>query len=434
MESLERQNDIQQSLIAKAVVATAVYSVFYSIFGGVARYGLAQVHALFLNGIPTVLTLLLFGATYIQALAKRRINRFMPILLLFVVFYFIYSLMMLPLVLQAFMGFYIWSAFLLGVLVCFYEKEETLFKFMIVFWGISVFGVFLNYFVDYPWIGQSYEAAGTTMEVARSWDAEGVKRLPGFSRQSFAAASQILLCGSYLLSSRKYSFSLKTIIYLLSGLALFLTTSKTELALLAVLPLVLLVYKGAKTFSSRTNIAFYYARAVIVLMVCLTVMMPLALSTHKQIKMTGPLVGFITADTLIDRITNMWPEAFDILQAKGNLVFGSGIGSIGTGLAIRDPKPETVNAGDNLFVYVLVEGGAFLAVPFFIAFFIGLGPLYRKNVGYFESILGMSFCVLGISIMAASIEDPVISLLLGILVARGYMPLRESKTEALPAA
>ena len=69
-----------------------------------------------------------------------------------------------------------------------------------------------------------------------------------------------------------------------------------------------------------------------------------------------------------------------------------------------DPRPETVNSADNLFVYVYVEGGAFLAIPLFLSFFIGLGDVYRKNVEYFEALWVITCAVLGVAMMASAVR------------------------------
>jgi|GEM_PF-5214956 hypothetical protein len=416
-----KQNELQYSVLAKCVGITAVYAFFYAVFGGMARYGLILAHALAINNVPNVVAFLLFGVYYLHALATRQVSKFMLILLLLIIFYGIYTQMTSVLFLQYTMGFYIWGSFLLGVLVCVYEQERTLFKFMLAFWAISVFGVLLNYFVDYPWIGQSYEVAGTTMEVSRSWDAYGIKRLPGFSRDSFAVAGHILITCAYILAAKNYSRWLKVIVYILSCIAIFLTTSKTELGLIAALPIVIMTYEGLGMLVPGTKAAFHFARGLIVLLVLATVLMPLTLSTHKQQAESEPIYGFITGDTVVQRMTQMWPEAFDLLEKNGNPVFGRGIGGIGTGLSVGDPDPDSVNAADNLFVYIYVEAGAFLALPFFISFFLSLGYLYRHNEEYFDIIWILSFCVLGISTMSASLEEPVIALFLGFLVAKGYI-------------
>ena len=409
------------SLIATGVGWCAVFSVLFAIFGGAARYYLAHANALIVNNLPNIFTMCLFVAYYLESLRRRQLNRFMLIFLMYLVFFIVYSFTTPLSFYQILMGFYIWIYFLLGVLVCLYKKEETLFKWMLIFWGISVFGVLLNYFVDYPWIGESYEVAGTKMESARAWSAEGVSRLPGFSRISFSVACHILLTCSYILTSRKYANFLKLFVYFVSCLAIFLTTSKTELVLVLVLPFVWFAYKGLQRLLPSTKAAFIYARGLIIVLVCLVIFMPLLLSTHQQIKMTGPIYGFITGDTLVQRITQMWPEAFDLLEKDGNPIFGRGIGGIGTGLAMQDPRPETVNAADNLFVYLYVEAGYFAVVPFFLAFFVGLGQLYRNNPEYFEIIWMLSFCLLGISITAPSAEESVLAIFLGMVVARGFI-------------
>ena len=268
--------------------------------------------------MPGVAAFVLFGGYYLQAMKRREVSKFMLFLLLIVVFYAVYGLGMSVKFIQASMGFYIWSYFLLGVLVAVYGKEDKLFKLMPVIWVISVFEVILNYFWEYPWIGENIVVAGTTMQAAVSWAAEGgIERLPGFSRASYAVAAHILLCCSYMMISKRYPAFLKPIVFGLSCLAIFLTTSKTELGLLVALPFPLFTYWGLKRLWPEGRAAFHYARLVVAFMVCLVVFMPLTLSTHQQTtKSTGALFGFITGDTVIQRMTQMWPRSVRYSREK----------------------------------------------------------------------------------------------------------------------
>lgn len=422
--------DLLEKKLGQAVAFLAVTVFLYSVFGGVIRFGLTKINAMFVNNIPAVLTGGFLIAYYLEACRSFRLRWFMVFLALLIAFY----AALLPMTnltdMQMVMGFYIWMPFLLGALLAVYEKETVLFRWMPLFWGVTVLGVLINYLIDFPWVGVTYDVNGVTMNVARSWSAEGFSRLPGFSRMSISAACIILMSYAVILvSSRSTLFKITA--YLLSALAIGLTTSKTELGLLLLLPIIFWTYRGIKNYAPETRLGLSFVHLVIGALVIGVIALPVATATHQSIRMSGPLHGFITGDTLIERMTFMWPNAFDLVQHDGNPVTGRGIGGIGTPLLMHVPAPDTPNAADNQFVYLYVKAGLLAVLPFFWAYLNNLGYLYRRDQKSFELFFVLSFCVLGISVTLAPIEEIPVALIMGILTARGYVRFREDKIKAL---
>ena len=351
---------------------------------------------------------------------------FMMGVLAWCILYLLYAVANGLALMQSVFGFYIWALFILGVLVCAYEQEEFVFRFLPLAWLCTVAGVIINDFIDFPWTGMSYESHGIQMQMAVKWWAEGVDRLAGFSRASYSAASTLAFSLAYILASRRYGILLKTLCYGTSGVALYLTTSKTEIFILAALPLVMAGYAYLKATIPNSLIYYNWGRLCQVGMVVLIIMLPLALSSGSLFDI--PNFDFFTSDSLIDRIEDTWPAAFHLLSQHGNYVLGRGIGGIG--MAQLTEEPYLYTYGDNLFVYIFVTGGLFLTIPIFAGFFRSQQTIFHTNPAYFETLILMSFCVLGMGLMSGVIEGPVSAMLFGFLVARSYITPSFAKVAA----
>ena len=93
-------------------------------------------------------------------------------------------------------------------------------------------------------------------------------------------------------------------------------------------------------------------------------------------------------------------------------------------------EPYLYTYGDNLFVYIFVTGGLFLTIPIFAGFFRSQQTIFHTNPAYFETLILMSFCVLGMGLMSGVIEGPVSAMLFGFLVARSYITPSFAKVAA----
>ena len=404
-------------LVGRIVGLTAVFTLFYEVFGGVARYVMADAGALFVNNIPSGLSVLLLGAYFLRIGAKQKMEPFMMGVAAWCGIYLLYAVVNGLSLMQSVFGFYIWALFLLGVLICAYEQEEFVFRFLPLAWLCTVVGVIVNDVIAFPWTGMSYESHGIQMQMAVKWWAEGVDRLAGFSRASYSAASTTLFCLAYILSSQRYNLLTKTLCYIASGIALYLTTSKTEIFVLIALPLVMAGYAYLKKAIPNSMIYYNWARTSQLSMVVLIIILPLVLGSGSLFAI--PNFDFFTSDSLIDRIEDTWPAAFALFSQSGNYLLGRGIGGIG--MAQLTEEPFLYTYGDNLFVYVIVTGGLLMTIPLFAGFFRNQKALFFANPAYFETLSLMIFCVLGMGLMSGVIEGPVSALLFGFLVARCYI-------------
>ena len=413
-----KQKTADHGLVGRIVGLTAVFTLFFEVFGGVARYVLANADALFVNNIPSSLSVLLLGAYFLRIGAKQKMEPFMMGVAAWCGIYLLYAVVNGLSFMQSVFGFYIWALFLLGILVCVYEQEEFVFRFLPLAWLCTVIGVIVNYFTVFPWTGMSYVSHGIQVEMGVKWWAvAGVERLAGFSHASYSAASTILFCLAYILASQRYSILTKILYYIASDIALYLTTSKTEIFVLIALPLVMTGYAYLKKTIPNSMISYNWMHASQLSMAALIIILPLVLGSDSLFDI--PDVEFFTTNSLIDRIEDTWPAAFSLFSQSGNYLLGRGIGGIG--VAQLTDEPFLYTYGDNLFVFIIVTGGLFLTVPLFAGFFRSQKAMFFSNPAYFETLTLMNFCVLGMGLMTGVIEGSFSALLFGFLVARCYI-------------
>lgn len=412
------------NLLEKVVAALVVYVFFYTAFGGVARWILLAAHAMFINNLPNALAMGIFGIYIVLSMARLKAEKFLIFTVLIIGVFLIYALYDHLSFWQNAFGFYIWSGFLLGALLWVSGKEGQVFKYFPALWACTVIGVFINSLTKMPWAGMEYEVNGVTMAAARQWGSAGVDRLAGFTRASYSAATIIMISYCQILASKNRTTLVKFAAYILSCVAVFLTTSKSELAIVILLPIILYGGRALQGFIRGGELA--YSKAVTGILVGLVVLLPVLYSSHAAYHYSGPSYGFLTGETMLMRTNGMWPEAFDLLDKDGSPLIGRGIGGVGTALGMNDPVPDEVNSADNLFVYVYVQAGLLVSIPFFLSFFLGWDAVYARGVEYFELLFLIAFCTLGVSITTGCIEDPMLGIFLGFLVARGYIRNRNS--------
>jgi len=222
-------------------------------------------------------------------------------------------------------------------------------------------GVVVHNSVAYPWVGLSYEVAGVEVAGAREWVAAGKQRLSGLARSSFDVAGQILIFVSLVaLSTRLLVWRL--LLWGLGAYAISLSTSKgVFLSLLMVVVTVeLLRYRAAWGVRGVIGLGYIW------------LLVPPILGWSKdwtelaRTDINHPLYG-----SFIDRMHDMWPRALELVTEHGYFIFGRGLGGLGVPVGMFEPK--LANAGDNLFVYLLVIFGV-LAIPLML---LGLVVLLR---------------------------------------------------------
>ncbi len=305
---------------------------------------------------------------------------------------------------QALFGLKIFLPFMLGLIVAplLATERRTIVRFAALTLCVTVLGVLLNDFVEFPWIGSAYETAFGSTSISRQWWVEGgTRRLPGFARASYDAASFALLALVPLIVT-PMRLPTKALLIGICGYTVVLTTSKGPLL---ALPAMLLELILAHAFGSAVASAYLMLLGA----VCLAV--PL-IAVHVHIGTAG-LPSIL--DSFMERVLDMWPQAFALLEHPIQVLCGRGIGGIGVAQAFGDWAKD--NSADNVMVYLLVSCGV-------------LGPIYVGGLLFkLHALLGSrpradftALCAggwtalwLANGITANMIEEPAMNLVIGLV-------------------
>ncbi|HEX2670992.1 MAG TPA: hypothetical protein VHM25_08970, partial [Polyangiaceae bacterium] len=316
---------------------------------------------------------------------------------------------------------YTWTPFFLGLILVSLRSEDLFARGALLWWSLAVAGVLLNTFVKFPWMGATFEVLGQEAQVARDWTTNGIERLAGFSRASFTAANQIALFSMVLAARVRLHAAFKVLIWAISVLAIALTTSKTPLSILLVVPLALLSVRTAKAVAARQTLPFYVAMLVLLALLGIMVALPCASSTQDLLSNTsGDDLGFLTLSSMLDRTGMMWPAAFDLIASDKNPVewiLGRGLGGIGAAQSIFEPLK--VNTADNLFLFLYVTFGVGAAL-FGVAIVAGFKKYYVNEPNTFSTLFALAASVLTLGIATNVIESVIPALVTGMLVAKSF--------------
>ena len=257
-------------------------------------------------------------------------------------------------------GYGLWSLvpFLLGLMVLpsFARRWQDFSTYALSLWAVAVTGILINYFHTWPWIGFEYKLGTMEISASRLWriDQFDLFRLPGFSEASYFAAPQILIFALFLRETTPKRVWVP--VWILSGPAIALTTSKTLIAIFVLFSLLWLWFRG--------NIP-RYLRVVPVFAACLAILLPFAMllvSLDWLVSMRSPLSqGLIS--TFVERMEVGWPEWIRMIVDHGNPIFGRGLGGIGT--AQLHFEPALFSPSDNIAVFIYATFGVFGLVMLF---------------------------------------------------------------------
>jgi hypothetical protein len=219
-------------------------------------------------------------------------------------------------------------------------------------WAIAAIGVLVNAVVDLPWTGMVYSVGDVDVEVSRDWSSEGIGRVAGFSRSSISAAAQISVLSIYLMTvSRVTSIGgriARLFILCIAFFTIFRTDSRGSLAALVIVTLV--CWCGSKRTLTLMKTAIFSA---LLLLVLLPIYLP-------GLHLGSSLSGMQSLQSLLQRIEQGWPDAWDLIFRHGFGLLGRGIGGIGSPQRIF--APEFYNPADNLTIFLFAYFGIFAAL------------------------------------------------------------------------
>jgi len=396
-------NRVCLTLFDRWVIFTMIVYLLVDAIGGVARYYLWEIGFVNLIYIPKIMASL----TLLFALRSLKINK--------LYFWTIYTLILFATVgvfyvndfLQIAFGFWVFVPLLFGIVAyrSFLHDIQKLERWFLILFFIGCGGVFLNAFINLPWVGFNYFLASVEIEGSKQGSTMGIAKLGGFSQANHVVASYTILL-AIILMARKHSKILRCSIWFLAVLVIALTSSKG-------IALVFLVLTGF-FLSWRHFPNFIWPALALFVTIFVVIMLPFStLYYDYNVDLSEPACYFFFQSS-IERLANTWPATFKMITEHGNIITGRGLGGIGGAQKLFEYL--LYSPADNLFIYLYAVFGL-MALPILVIY--GAGTLQlniRKNFldRYFYTIM-LSVLIYGIT--TNIIESTIFSIFLGLSIA-----------------
>ncbi|WP_141304210.1 hypothetical protein [Moorella sp. E306M] len=372
---------------------------------GPVRYALVSADIEWAIYVPTFLLMLVVLLRGLLVMHTWRISRVMLIVTLALLGASGLGMVLIGNPAQVLFGIYVWVPFLFGAALAqeIVPHLRRLYCFFVLLWLVSVAGVFLNYFFDWPWAGFVYKVSGISIEGTRKWSTFGIERLAGFARASFEAAIIIFILSLLLLIYGKNRWT-KPAVWLIGGGAIVLTTTKGIMAAYLAVTLLLLVRPWTPAFILR---AAPFVVAIVVMA------FPLYSWTQDISLILKNEVDCLLLASFEDRLTYTWPAANELVFQHGAGPVGRGVGGIG---AAQDRFEKTLyNPADNLFVYLFgIAGYLAVILMLLIAYRVSRFAGGRQGEATFFYLLGMGILIYGLTTNV--VESAYMGMFLGIVV------------------
>ena len=341
---------------SNALNAVFILVIFFEVITGPLRYYLDMFSFGVLIYLPKFLMVIL-----IATLLLKKLNIKIIFLILTLCFYLLYSLMHLP-VLSVMFGFYMVIPLLFGGLYAKYcmnsEVLPKIFKYMFF---VSVFGVWLDFFLYLPWQGYDQLILGIEVEGSRAWTTMGIERPAGFARLSAAASIIVGLTSIFTIFFSKNSL-FKITIFFITLLTIFVTTNKSVLiAYLFIAPLYF------------TSLRLYFKIPSVFLAVFMGLALPIfSVMGNVSLDLKSDMDLLVLA-SFEDRLINTWPNVFYFLEHYTFIdqffikLFGLGIGGFGT--PTKYFANEYIAVADNSWLYIFSMMGILgLLLMFYVSY------------------------------------------------------------------
>jgi len=120
-------------------------------------------------------------------------------------------------------------------------------RYLFIIMMVSAWGIILNPYVEYPWVGQSFSSFGIERDASKLWWAEGAIRYGGFAGDSTMAAYMVVFL--YFLLSPYYSIKANLALWPILIAAVHISTSKTAIGVLYIYFAAYLVFFAGRKYS-----------------------------------------------------------------------------------------------------------------------------------------------------------------------------------------
>ena len=269
---------------------------------------------------------------------------------------------------------------------------------------MTILGVYLNTFVNFPWEGLEYDIGNKTITATTQWSTLGQKRIAGFSRSSFNVASQIIIFAMLIQVDKKNNRFFKLLCCALTIGAIVLTTTKGLL--------VTCIIFYINDFLNIEKIKKIFIKILIIIMIILpifsTVCEPLFDFLKENLEYEVYIKYF---DSLKARLMEVWPGSFELLAKNGNGILGRGLGGIGA--SQYNFEVNLYSPADNMFVYLYVTFGVFsILIYYCIIDFINKTNFKNKS-DYTNIIYNTLLIICSYGIVSNILEEPLLCILFG---------------------
>jgi hypothetical protein len=327
---------------------------------------------------------------------------------------------------QTAFGVKLWLPFIAGVLLV--EADMTagvdLPKLWGLMWAAVCAGIFINYFVVYPWSGLLVDVGDVAISANREWTAGGVRRLSGFSRSSFDGAVIVLMLFIYLLN-RWQGVLTRMGLVLVSAVAIGLTTAKGAAAALLFCALLAPLLSSVRSNASAMRVPLLGS---VLAVAAAGLIIPVVSEQLPFPHMQQGSVAFWIFSSFVERAQTTWPHAFELLS-NWQWLTGRGIGGIGSS-QLRF-EPNVYSPADSMFIYLYVTAGL-LGALFYIYVAVAtlrlqLGLMHHRMVYLFVG----SCVVYGLTMNV--IESAVFAMALGaatsfLAMQRSVLPVTDKRS------
>jgi hypothetical protein len=393
----------------KIIVAIVVLWFLTEAFDSVVRWVLSIVHADPLIYIRDAGLLILLALSIASLAAEKRSVIPMFALIWALIIGSCVSLASSLGALQILFGLKVWVPFVVGFALvntgaC---GELAKPKACFVLWGIICAGIIINHFYRYPWVGLSLTVGNHAVEGNREWEAAGVQRLSGFSRNSNDAAVVVFILYAYLVTVIKGPLA-RLSLMVISGASIVLTTSK---GLVGVFGATLFIVPMLERIRGPNDWKRWLLVSGVIFIAVACIVLPIVSLQLPFPKLTEGTPEHALFASLVDRAWDTWPRSFALIS-DWQVITGRGIGGIGVSQQYFEPGEYVT--GDNLFVYVYVTGGLVGLVFCLFAALSSMKLDLQKQSNHVAYIL--LFCMFGYGLVSSIIESGELCMVLGALM------------------
>lgn len=336
---------------------TGVY-LFSIVLDAPIRYGLSLVNMFPLIYIPKALLLLMVPVLLILT---RRASKALFGGALILSFYIAWGMVNLRSVWQPLFVLWVFTPLVYALLIGKYFISELARYRRLFLWlfAITALGVLMSPLIHFPWVGQNIHLGGHSLEVSRQWGTFGFERYAGFSRASYSAATQLLIFAILIVTTQRNHFYAIPI-WIVAGLAIFLTTTK---GIFGAYFMITIFFLSGLAFHQNKPWRYMWA-LLLWLSAILMVTIPISSIFIEYDPSFHSFASKVLFASFGDRLNWMWPDSLRMLNDWPSWMFGLGLGGIGAPQQFF--YPTAFLPADNLFVYLCVDFGLLISITLIV--------------------------------------------------------------------